>query len=1529
MTSTARSNVVYSVRPGRKRLLSYVLLPAICAVIGISWRGASAAIPGWCTPSPPETTYQGAENTCLNELPGFLTIPGLSLVAPCRVINFVPDIHGGGVGNWAFYVHYPTQPPGANYWQAYTFWCLGVAYDPDKNFGPPCKAGTCTGDPINAGTGSVYLEETDLRLNRWLRFTRYYNSGAAAAGGLGTSWRHTYARSIDYTGTTPSSVVARSEDGSANVFTLAGGQWSTDADVQDRLTEQTDGSGNALGWTLFRANTRATEHYDQLGKLTVITDADGFDVVLTYSTTGTPPSVAPGPGFLLSVTDPGGRALQFSYTGQGTLSTLTDPAGQAYHYALSADGYVNLGSVTFPGGGYTRTYLYGELAHTQNTSQLSALTSVVDENAIPNADPYTTFDYDASGNAIGTQHANGTDHFVLTYNSVGPTDVQDPNGNVSHHTFSIVNGVVRAATVSSPSRGFTIADRQYDSSGNVTSATDFNGNSTCSSFDQVHGLVTSRVEGVVGTCTGSPIGQRTVETDWDTNLRMQTERRVKNASNAIESLSKWIYNTRGQVTARCQIDNAVSGASSYTCGSATNAVAGVRQVLTTYCEASDVTAGACPLVGLVKSVNGARLTTNAGMGGLDDTTLYTYRMADDATCATSGACTYRKGDLWKITNALLQVTEYVSYDKNGRVTRTKDANGTYTDFTYHARGWLTDRSVRASASGTPGAGDATMHIDYDAVGNVTKVTQPDGAYLQYTYDDAHRLLKINDNLANKIDYCPGGVGNADCLDAAGNRKVEQVKDPSNAVKRQLHRVYNQLGQLTQVLNAANAAVETSAGITGTGITDGYDGNGNRILKDDGLGIRTEQDVDPLNRLKTTIQNVGGTDTATQNTTTGYTYDTRDNLRQVADPDGLNTIYDYDNLNNLTGLHSPDTGTTGYTYDVAGNRISQTDNRTPSVTSTYTYDPLNRLTAIGYPTTSLNVTYAYDQADGTTGCSGSFSKGHLTRMTDASGSTTYCYDRRGNVTKKTQVTGGTSLVTEYAYTVADRLTMILYPSGAVANYTRDALGRITGVQWAASSTAKSTTLVSNATYYPFGPLNVLTFGNGRTLTKTYDQDYAIDSIGGTPAGALSLDLGVDVMGDIVGASGTMNLVPPDRVYQYDPLYRLKTAQTGTTSPLEAYTYNKTGDRLSASLNGGAASTYTYAATTHHLASVGGVARTYDGNGNTLTGTSTGLTLGYDDRNRLATAVNGTTSATYAISGRGERVGKTVTVSGAPTTTLFAYDEGGRLIGEYSGTGVAQAEYIYLDSIPVGVVKGGVLYYIETDHLGTPRHVVKPTGNVVVWKWDFLQNTFGNSAPNQDPDGDSVQFVLGLRFPGQYADGETALSYNKFRDYQPSNGRYVQSDPVGLTAGPSTFGYVASRPMKLIDPFGLKYGCPGEQVPIFLDPNGDGSGHMTCVPDPGMPPQIPACAEGYYAKPISVVAYANTYKRWKCTPIEVCKNECEDAEGDCEMLGATATGVGAGAVGSKIPWAAPVVALCGGIATVRFCHGVRRNCEASCH
>ncbi len=60
---------------------------------------------------------------------------------------------------------------------------------------------------------------------------------------------------------------------------------------------------------------------------------------------------------------------------------------------------------------------------------------------------------------------------------------------------------------------------------------------------------------------------------------------------------------------------------------------------------------------------------------------------------------------------------------------------------------------------------------------------------------------------------------------------------------------------------------------------------------------------------------------------------------------------------------------------------------------------------------------------------------------------------------------------------------------------------------------------------------------------------------------------------------------------------------------------------------------------------------------------------------------------------------------------------------------------------------------------------------------------------------------LRYPGQYFDSATGWHYNYFRDYEPGTGRYVQSDPIGLGGGISTFSYVKARPLNWVDPKGL--------------------------------------------------------------------------------------------------------------------------------
>ncbi len=156
---------------------------------------------------------------------------------------------------------------------------------------------------------------------------------------------------------------------------------------------------------------------------------------------------------------------------------------------------------------------------------------------------------------------------------------------------------------------------------------------------------------------------------------------------------------------------------------------------------------------------------------------------------------------------------------------------------------------------------------------------------------------------------------------------------------------------------------------------------------------------------------------------------------------------------------------------------------------------------------------------------------------------------------------------------------------------------------------------------------------------------------------------------------------------------------------------------------------------------------------------------------------------------------VTVTSGGTVRRFVYDPDGRVIGEYgtSATDVI-AERIWLtpaaanDNLPFGgddgtggyaplaIVAGSTLTFVHGTHLGVPQVYTSATGAVVA--------TPAYTLPG---------------FPGQYrtlAD----LSYNKYRDYDPSTGRYLQADPIGLAGGSNPYLYAEGNPVRYVDPKG---------------------------------------------------------------------------------------------------------------------------------
>ena len=631
-----------------------------------------------------------------------------------------------------------------------------------------CKAKD--GNPCNAATGNKEYGEVDFEWEG-LPFRRAYNSlrDFELRSGLGDNWAHSFSDRLIMRSNVSSDMIWLRSDGYFEVFSeVTTGQYRSRNEVGVKMVREPDALAAQLGrWRVAMPNGR-TLWFDGAGRLARVVEGPRT-LILAYCTgAGVTDGTCLSADSLLSVVSATGRRLDFEYavvpvptagTAGGTRDQVLITRVRANSSPIAEYDYDTLGRLIsarlgWPAPTPGRTYLYAEasgLCRDASGGTIAAcnpaffphhMTGVLDESAVRIAN----YRYDQLGRVTASEGAAGVNRVSLAYSSTS-TEVQLPTGSKKIYDFA--SGAFRK-----PTNTRVLASNGAIVSTATSTYTDFRAtqevaaDGSRTNFVYENDRETSRTEGLTAAGAVAP-ETRTVQTDWHSQLNLPVERRVLNSSSALVARTAWTYNDRGQIIAASEIDPTTSV---------------TRTMSYAYCTVADVGAGACPLEGLLKSVDGPRADVN-------DVTTYGYYATSTAEAT--------RGDLQSVTNPAGQVTRYTRYDGLGKPLEMVDVNSVVTNYVYDHRQRLTGLGV---------AGQTTVY-DYWPTGLIKRITQPDASWIYYEYDDAHRLYKVSDNLGNSITYT---------LDNVDNRVNEQFKDPSGTLRRSHGRVIDALGRIQQI-----------------------------------------------------------------------------------------------------------------------------------------------------------------------------------------------------------------------------------------------------------------------------------------------------------------------------------------------------------------------------------------------------------------------------------------------------------------------------------------------------------------------------------------------------------------------------------------------------------------------------------------------------------------------------------------------------------------------------------------------------------
>ena len=846
--------------------------------------------------------------------------------------------------------------------------------------------------PIDILRGAKLFRATDFSTaDGSLKLERLFNSRGyvgthgymrAAPLGLGSVWHFAFQHELQFNNSFGDQVEFESADGGSYPFSRNSAGVMTPVNISYGFIQQTDYTLELVGpWPsniddILTASTQWKVH-DPHGS--TWTFQSFYDAVSGKYRIARP----------IEVVFQGGRQWTFTYGSYNELSSVKDGYGKTISFTWRLRDFSAMGGSITPTeiataglpDGTTLKYLYD--SSSSNTSSidytdrligvqhLDASNNILDSTSYLHGDTSVPFNvtgildnqgtlrwtvqYDANGHAITS---TGPNNAFTTSVSYGTADepattrtVTNALGKSATYTYNwgtwnvYLQSIDGAASTNCPA---STKSWSY-SSGFISSTTDEEGRVTSYTRNAI-GQPTQIVDGY-GTA-----GARTISLTWDPNFRQPTEVVQPGLT------TDFALNALGQLTKVTQTDTTSQTAPYSTAGQ-------TRTWIYTY------------------DSYGSLLTVDGPLAGTVDTVAYTYNPS---------------GYLATVTNEVGQVTTISAVNGRGLPTTLVDANGVTSNLTYDSEGRL------ATVTVDPTGLAAVTSLSHNAVGDITKVTRPNGAYLQYTYDDARRITEVQDNSGSTVKYTRDNLGNV---------TGRQITDAGGTLQLSQTAVFDELGRLLKFVGASSQTW-----------VHAHDRTDNLISITDPRSNVFGWTFDSVNRL------IGTTDE--EGNQVGLSRNGKDEITGYSDPRSLSTSFVRNGFGEVIQRTSPDTGTTVYTYDALGKPIQITDGR--GVVTNLTYDNAGRLLSKQYPAgPSENISYSWDATAG-----GNKGVGRVTKIQDASGAVEWTYNSLGQVTQEKKTTSSVVYTVGYAYDLDGNVTQMTYPSGRIINYYRGSNGLVT-------------------------------------------------------------------------------------------------------------------------------------------------------------------------------------------------------------------------------------------------------------------------------------------------------------------------------------------------------------------------------------------------------------------------------------------------------------------------------------------------------